>query len=107
MLQVTEKAVSKVKDLLQVENKQGWALRVAVKGGGCSGFEYGLTFDNERRPNDEVLQFNGLTVYVDKASRLFIEGVRLDYDDGLTGSGFKFENPNATGTCGCGSSFSV
>jgi iron-sulfur cluster assembly accessory protein len=107
MLQVTPQAVRKVKQLMEAEKRAGCALRVAVKGGGCSGFEYALTFESQHKDNDDVLQFDGLTVYVDPLSRLYLEGVRIDYVDGLQGSGFKIDNPKATGTCGCGHSFSA
>jgi iron-sulfur cluster assembly accessory protein len=107
MLQITDKAVEKVKSLLEGENKVGYGLRVAVKGGGCSGFQYGLTWENEQRPNDDVLDFNGLKVFVDPLSAMYLDEVSIDYVDSLAGSGFKIDNPNATGTCGCGSSFSV
>ncbi len=107
MLQLTDQAVAKVKQLLAAENKEGYGLRVAVQGGGCSGFQYGLTWENEQHDNDTLLEFDGLKVYVDAMSALYVEDVKIDYVDGLQGSGFKIENPNATGTCGCGSSFSV
>ena len=107
MIQMSEKAVEKVKELLHAENKEGFGLRVAVQGGGCSGFQYGLTFENAERPNDHVLDMNGLKVYVDPMSGMYLEGVSIDYIDSLEGSGFKIENPKATGTCGCGHSFSA
>jgi len=106
MMTLTDKAISKVKELLVAENKEGFGLRVAVRGGGCSGFQYGLTFENAASPNDQVIEFDGLKVYVDAMSNMYLEGVNIDYVDGLNGSGFKIENPNATGTCGCGHSFS-
>lgn len=105
MLQLTEKATTKVKELLNSENKQGYGLRVAIHGGGCSGFQYGLTFENAEKANDQVLDFDGLKVYVDAMSGMYLEGVRIDYIESLEGSGFKIDNPNATGTCGCGHSF--
>jgi len=105
MLQLTEKAVDKVKELLSAENKDGYGLRVAVHGGGCSGFQYGLTFDNEERPNDNVIDVKGLKVYVDAMSGMYLEGVKIDYIESLEGSGFKIDNPKSTGTCGCGHSF--
>ena len=105
MIQMSERAVGKVKELLVAENKQGYGLRVAIHGGGCSGFQYGLTFENERRENDEVLDLDGLQVYVDAMSGMYLDGVKIDYVDTLEGSGFKIDNPNATGTCGCGHSF--
>ena len=107
MLQVTERAVSKVKELMAREEKEGFGLRVAIQGGGCSGFQYGLSYEQERSENDEVLEFHGLEVYVDAMSKLYLDGVLIDYVDSLQGSGFKIENPKATGSCGCGSSFSM
>jgi iron-sulfur cluster assembly accessory protein len=107
MLQLTENAISKVKTLLSSENKDGYGLRVAVKGGGCSGFEYGMTWEQDKGENDQVMEFNGLRVFIDAMSVLYLEDVQIDYVDGLQGSGFKIENPNATGTCGCGHSFSM
>ncbi|HVR96235.1 MAG TPA: iron-sulfur cluster assembly accessory protein [Thermoanaerobaculia bacterium] len=82
-------------------------LRVAVRGGGCSGFEYSLDFENEARPNDYVYDQNGLTLYVDAVSARYLEGTTIDYSLGMAGAGFKFINPKAKGTCGCGSSFAV
>lgn len=107
MLQLTDNAVSKVKTLLASENKEGYGLRVAVKGGGCSGFEYGLTWEQDKGENDQEMEFDGLRVFIDAMSVLYLEDVQIDYIDGLQGSGFKIENPNATGTCGCGHSFSM
>ena len=107
MLQITEAAVAKVKNLLRTEQKDGYGLRVAVQGGGCSGFQYGMTWEKEQGPNDEVLEFDGLKVFVDPMSVMYLEDVSIDYVDSLSGSGFKIENPRATGSCGCGSSFSV
>jgi iron-sulfur cluster assembly accessory protein len=105
MIQMSERAVGKVKELLVAENKPGYGLRVAIHGGGCSGFQYGLTFENQERDNDQVLDLDGLKVYVDAMSGMYLEGVKIDYVDTLEGSGFKIDNPNATGTCGCGHSF--
>lgn len=107
MLQVTERAADKVRQLMKAEDKDGFGLRVAVQGGGCSGFQYGMSYEDERRDNDEVLEFHGLQVYVDPMSKLYLEEVTIDYVDSLSESGFKINNPKATGTCGCGSSFSV
>ena len=106
MLQMTDKAVAKVKEILATENKEGYGLRVAVQGGGCSGFQYGLTFENAEKPNDQILEFDGLKVYVDAMSGMYLQGVNIDYVESLEGAGFKIDNPNATGTCGCGHSFS-
>ena len=80
---------------------------IQVKGGGCSGFQYGLTWENERKENDEVMEFGGVQVFVDALSNMYLDTVTIDYIDGLDGSGFKIENPKASGTCGCGSSFSA
>ena len=107
MLQLTENAVRKVKQLMAAEDKPDHALRVAVKGGGCSGFEYALTFEKGQRDNDEVMEYDGLKVYVDAMSKLYLDEVSIDYLDSLQEAGFKISNPNATGTCGCGHSFSV
>lgn len=105
MVELSERAVSKVKELLTTDNKAGYGLRVAVRGGGCSGFQYGLTFDNQENPNDNVVEFDGLKVYVDAMSGMYLDGVKIDYIESLEGSGFKIENPNSTGSCGCGHSF--
>lgn len=83
------------------------ALRVAVRGGGCSGFEYALDFDNETREDDWVYEQNGVTVHIDAVSARYLEGTTIDYVMGMAGAGFKFNNPKARGTCGCGSSFTV
>ncbi len=107
MIQVTEKAVQKVKELLVAEKKEGYGLRVAIHGGGCSGFQYGLTFEQAQKPNDHVLDFDGLRVYVDAMSGMYLDGARIDYIESLEGNGFKIDNPKATGTCGCGHSFTV
>ena len=82
-------------------------LRVAVRGGGCSGFEYALDFESEARANDWVYEQHGITVYVDAVSARYLEGTTVDYVLGMSGAGFKFNNPRASGTCGCGSSFTV
>ncbi len=107
MLELTERAVSKVKQLMAAEEKTGFGLRVAVQGGGCSGFQYGMTYEKEQQPNDQVLEFDDLRVFVDAMSCAYLDEVKIDYVDSLQESGFKIENPKATGTCGCGSSFSV
>ena len=107
-LQVTSKAVQMIKFTREQEGiEPSSGLRVAVRGGGCSGFEYALDFEKEERPTDFVLEFDGLQVYVDPVSARYLDGTEIDYVLGSTGSGFKFNNPKATGTCGCGSSFSV
>ena len=105
MIQVTPTALSKVKELLAAENREGFGLRVAVQGGGCSGFQYSLTFENTENANDQVLEVSGLKVYVDAMSVMYLDGANIDYVDNSEGSGFKIDNPNATATCGCGHSY--
>ena len=107
MVNLTPQAVSKVKELLAAEQKDGFGLRVAIQGGGCSGFTYGLTFENTQRPTDEVVEVDGLKVYIDAMSQMYLQGVKIDYLETLQGAGFKIDNPNSSGSCGCGSSFSV
>ena len=82
-------------------------LRIAVRGGGCSGFEYSLDFEKDQRPNDLVYEQSGLTIFVDGVSARYLQGTSIDYVLGTAGAGFKFNNPQARGTCGCGSSFAV
>ena len=107
MLELTDSAVRKVGQLMEREEKSGFALRVTVQGGGCSGFQYGMSFEEEGRGDDVILTFGDLRVLVDPMSNLYLAEVQIDYVDSLTDSGFKFINPNATGTCGCGQSFSA
>ncbi len=104
MLTMTEAALARVKSLINGET--GSRLRVFVQGGGCSGFEYGLAFD-EPRDGDEEYPMDGFSLLVDKWSQPYLEGVKVDYVETLQGSGFKFDNPNARGSCGCGHSFSA
>jgi iron-sulfur cluster assembly accessory protein len=106
-LKLTDKAIQQVKAILARENFEGYGLRVAVVGGGCSGFSYGLDFEKEQRPGDTVLEMDGLKVYLDEPSAKYLKGTVIDYVSGLHGAGFKFNNPNVTGTCGCGTSFSA
>ena len=106
-LDLTPTAVSKVKEILTQQTPQPQGLRVSVVGGGCSGFSYQMNFENESNGIDKVFDFDGLKVFVDQASLMYLRGTRIDYIETLEGSGFKFENPNVKTTCGCGSSFSV
>jgi len=107
-LSVTSKAVTMIKLTREQEGlEEACGLRVAVRGGGCSGFEYALDFEEEARPTDFVLEYDGLQVYVDPVSARYLAGTEIDYVLGTTGAGFKFNNPKAVGTCGCGSSFAV
>ncbi len=108
VLNLTPKAVEMVRHTRQQEGlDEGSGLRVAVMGGGCSGFQYALDFEREARPTDTVLEFEGLKVYVDPVSARYLKGTTIDYVLGMQGAGFKFINPNAVGSCGCGSSFAV
>jgi len=106
-LRLTEKAIAQVKTILAREGLEGYGLRVGVVGGGCSGFSYGLDFEKEQKPDDTVLEIDGLKVYLDESSGKYLAGTVIDYVSGLQDAGFKFINPNATGTCGCGTSFSA
>ena len=103
---LSDSAARKVADLLAQEGNEELALRVAVRAGGCSGYSYEMFFDSEVGSDDVVGEQGGVKVVVDKASADLIQGSTLDYSDGLQGAGFHVSNPNATRTCGCGSSFS-
>ncbi len=105
---LTEKAAQQVVKIKQENNIPAEnGLRVGVKGGGCSGLSYVLGFDAEPKPNDKIFQIHGITIYVDPKSLFYLSGTELDFSDGLNGKGFVFNNPNATKSCGCGSSFSA
>ena len=106
MIQVTPQAIKELKRLLTEQPRQDVGLRVGVKGGGCSGLSYNLHFDLPHE-KDNIFEFDGIRVLVDAKSLLYLEGMTLDFSDSLQGRGFKFVNPNATKTCGCGESFSV
>jgi len=106
-LQITEMAVSKVKEVMGQQNPKPTGLRIGVVGGGCSGFSYQMTFESQATPMDKVLEFDGLKVFVDQTSLMYLDGTQVDYIETLEGAGFKFNNPNVKSTCGCGSSFSV
>jgi iron-sulfur cluster assembly protein len=108
MVELTPVAVSKVKEILAQQNPAPSGLRVAVVGGGCSGFSYHMAFENQINEGaDNVYEFDGLKVLVDQMSAMYLDGVSIDYIETLEGSGFKFNNPNVKSTCGCGSSFTV
>jgi iron-sulfur cluster assembly accessory protein len=108
MVQLTSTAVSKVKEIISQQSPVPVGLRVAVVGGGCSGFSYHMAFENQvNASSDNVYEFEGLKVLVDQMSEMYLEGVSIDYIETLEGSGFKFNNPNVKSTCGCGSSFTV
>ena len=105
---LTKKAEDKVKEILSEQPESYAGLRIQVVGGGCSGFQYRMGFDkNFNDQTDQVFEFDGLKVFVDRQSLLYMDGAEVDYVEGLHGAGFKFNNPNSTGSCGCGSSFSV
>ncbi len=107
MIDLTDTAVSKIMEILNTQDPKPVGMRVAVVGGGCSGFQYSMAFESTAGPLDKTYNFNGLKVFVDQASMLYLDGVRVDYLETLEGAGFKFENPNVKSTCGCGSSFQV
>ena len=107
-IMLTEKAKDKVKEILLDQPETFAGLRIQVVGGGCSGFQYRMGFDkNFNDQSDSVFEFDGLKVFIDKSSLLYMDGSEVDYIEGLHGAGFKFNNPNVSGSCGCGSSFSV
>jgi iron-sulfur cluster assembly accessory protein len=106
-LTLTEAAAEKAKAAMQREGLPGAALRVSVVGGGCSGFQYSLGFDSTQHDDDQVLEQYGVRILIDPTSAPYLSGTTIDYVNGLHGAGFKFLNPNATRTCGCGSSFSA
>ncbi|HEY6006241.1 MAG TPA: iron-sulfur cluster insertion protein ErpA [Anaeromyxobacter sp.] len=103
---LTAKAVEMVKDAIQREGLAGWGIRVGVVGGGCSGFQYSMDFEQESKDGDMTFEQDGIRLYVDPMSSMYLQGVTVDYVVGLQGAGFKFTNPNARSTCGCGASFS-
>jgi len=107
VLALTEVAVERVKGVLEREGVKEGGLRVSVVGGGCSGFQYNLSLDESPREDDTVIEQDGVKLFVDPISQQYVYGTIIDYVNGLHGAGFKFVNPNATRTCGCGSSFSA
>ena len=106
MLNLTPEAIAEVRRMIQKESRPNIGLRVGVKGGGCSGLSYFLNFE-QKKEKDQEFEFEGLKVYVDPKSSLYLKGTTLDYVDTLQEKGFRFINPNANKTCGCGESFSV
>lgn len=107
LLTFTDSAASKVRELIEEEGNPDLKLRVFVTGGGCSGFQYGFTFDEDVAEDDTSLEKNGVTLLIDPMSYQYLAGAEIDYTEGLEGSQFVIRNPNATSTCGCGSSFSA
>ena len=106
-LNFTDNAARKVKQLIDEEANPSLKLRVFVTGGGCSGFQYGFTFDEVQNEDDATLEKNGVKLLIDPMSYQYLNGAEIDYQEGLEGAQFVIRNPNATTTCGCGSSFSV
>jgi len=107
MIQITDNARSKIIDLLLEENNPNYKLRTFVQGGGCAGFSYGFTFDEEQNEDDFVIEIGDFKVLVDSMSMQYLSGAKIDFKEDLMGSNFSISNPNAQTTCGCGSSFSV
>lgn len=108
MISLTDNAAKKVKEIQQAEGLEAQGLRLRVIGGGCSGFSYDLFFDEDLNEDvDEKFSSHGIPLYVDMMSYTYLDGTEIDYVEGLYGAGFKFNNPTAKSTCGCGSSFSV
>ncbi len=107
MIEVTENAAGHIRKLMGQQKLDGGGLRVGVVGGGCSGLSYSLRFDSQPHPRDKVFEIDGVKIFVDPKSYLYLNGMTLEFSDGLNGQGFVFTNPNASRSCGCGSSFSV
>jgi iron-sulfur cluster assembly accessory protein len=108
LVSLTPTAAAKVKELMSEEPEgEALVLRVAIQGGGCSGFQYGLGFDTSAAEGDEILEFEGVRVVVDPFSAPYLQGATIDFLNGLQESGFKIDNPNASSSCGCGHSFQV
>jgi iron-sulfur cluster insertion protein len=106
-ISLSDRAVQKVRDLVTEEENDELKLRVFITGGGCSGFQYGFTFDELAAEDDTAIEKDGVTVLIDPMSFQYLAGSEIDYTEGLEGSRFVINNPNATTTCGCGSSFSI
>ena len=107
MIDLQASAVTKLKELIAEEANPALKLRVFVQGGGCSGFQYGFTFDEEKSEDDFDLEFDGVSVLVDSMSAQYLQGAKIKYTEDAMGATFAIENPNAQTTCGCGSSFSI
>ncbi len=107
VVNLTEMAAEKVQQLMERDGREGYGLRIKVVGGGCSGLQYQLMFDNQGADLDQESHQFGVRVSIDSKSAVYLAGAQVDYVDDLNGSGFRIENPNATSTCGCGESFGV
>ena len=106
MITITENATKRIKEILEEESNPNNKLRIFVQGGGCSGMQYGFTFDEETTDEDVVVEVNGINLLVDSMSSMYLQGATIDYKEELMGSSFKIDNPNAQTSCGCGASFS-
>jgi iron-sulfur cluster assembly accessory protein len=104
---MSQNAVAKVKEIMAQQNPVPAGLRIGVVGGGCSGFQYSMNFENGAGAMDKIFDYDGLKLFVDATSLMYLSGVNVDYIETLEGAGFKFDNPNVKSTCGCGSSFNV
>lgn len=107
MISLTDKAIRQIQNIMHQENLSGQFLRIGVKGGGCSGMTYTMSFDSQVKDSDQLLEQGQVKLIVDSKSMVYLIGTTIDFTDGLNGSGFVFQNPNATRSCGCGSSFAV
>jgi iron-sulfur cluster assembly accessory protein len=106
-VRLTDSAVNKVREIMATQDPLPAGLRIGVVGGGCSGFQYSMSFENQAGMMDKVYDFNGLKVFVDATSLMYLNGCVVDYVETLEAAGFKFDNPTVKSTCGCGSSFQV
>ena len=106
-IEISDKALEEVRRMMAKENVNASGLRVGVKGGGCSGLSYNITFESQSRTGDKIFERDGVKLFCDLKSYIYLNGTVLDYDSGLMGKGFAFMNPNAKKSCGCGSSFST
>ena len=105
MIKLTDRATEQIKGLLETQDSPDAMLRVFVAGGGCSGFQYGMSLEEDAMEGDQKFDINGVKVIIDPRSAMYVEGAQVDYEDSLMGGGFKIDNPNAASTCGCGTSF--
>ncbi len=107
MISLTDRAIDKVREFIGQQEEPYEGIRVAVVAGGCSGFEYKMNLERASREDDQVLTLDGVKVFVDEQSMLYLDGTQIDFIESVKGSGFSFHNPNAKGTCGCGESFNA
>jgi len=107
VIKLTEKAIEKILEVLSQQNPKPAGLRIGIKGGGCSGYQYNLEFSDGETQNDKVFEFGELKVFVDQVSLMYLDGATIDYEETLHGAGFRFDNPNVKTQCGCGQSFTT